>query len=195
MVCCESRETTFKRVGVLLPLKVHATPDCESSFLTTWGAEAKWIPNLKTNGKEVKFNPNPTFLGLTYDRCLSFAGHASATAKKVTRRSRALLHLGGTDWGYEKKTLKNTYIATSRSPIEYAGPAWQPWLAKTSVDDLEKAQRFAGRDITGQVKTTPRGSHPPACWSPPGQRERERERESSLPGVCGFREVPQTGDG
>jgi hypothetical protein len=91
---------------------------CEASFFSTWSREAKWIPTLKINGTVLKYSQNPTFLGLTYDRQLTFAGHASATAKKVTRRSRALLHLGGTDWGYEKKTLKTTYVATSRSLIE-----------------------------------------------------------------------------
>ena len=31
----------------------------------------------------------------------------------------------------------------------------QPWLSKTSFENLENAQRFAGRIITGHLKTTP----------------------------------------
>ena len=39
--------------------------------------------------------------------------------------------------------------------MDYAGAAWQPWLSKTSFEKLESTQRFAGRIITGHLKTTP----------------------------------------
>ncbi len=34
-------------------------------------------------------------------------------------------------------------------------PAWQPWLAPTRLDQLERCQNRALRIITGQLKTTP----------------------------------------
>ena len=56
------------------------------------------------------------------------------------------------DWGYEKQILRTTYLATGRSVIEYGTPALHPWLSKSSLELLEKAQRFAGRTICGLVK-------------------------------------------
>ena len=42
-----------------------------------------------------------------------------------------------------------------RSVIEYAAPAWIPWISKTNLENLEAAQRYAARAVTGQLKTTP----------------------------------------
>jgi hypothetical protein len=92
----------------------------------------------------MNYNPNPTFLGIQYDRTLTFGAHTSKTAKKVVR-SQALRHLAGTEWGYDWKTLRSTYIATARSAIEYAGPAWIPWIGEGNLEKLGIGQRYAGR--------------------------------------------------
>ena len=67
----------------------------------------------------------------------------------------ALRCLATTDWGYDKQTLRATFIATGRSAVEYAATAWLLWVSSSTMEKLETCQRFAGRAITGQVKTTP----------------------------------------
>ncbi len=37
----------------------------------------------------------------------------------------------------------------------YGAPAWQPWLAATRLEQLERCQNRALRVITGQLQTTP----------------------------------------
>ena len=61
--------------------------------------------------------------------------------------------MANTKWGYQRQQLRQTYIATGRSIIEYASAVWHPWLSKTNIEKLQSAQRFACRVITGKLKT------------------------------------------
>ena len=128
---------------------------CEASFFSTNSHESKWRPKLTIGEEEIPYSENPKFLGVTYDKQLTFTEHANNAAKSAKSKSRALVHLAGTDWGYDKATLRWTYLAIGRTTMDYAGAAWQPWLSNTSFEKLESAQGFAGRIITGHLKTTP----------------------------------------
>ena len=127
----------------------------ECSFFTTSTHEASWRPNLKLSGHALEYNPFPKFLGVTNDRQLIFAPHATTVSGKLRRQASALRCLATTEWGYDKQTLRATYIATGRSAVEYAAAAWLPWVSSSTMEKLETCQRFAERTITGQVKTTP----------------------------------------
>ena len=74
---------------------------------------------------------------------------------KLRRQASALRCLATTDWGYDKQTLRATFIATGKSAVEYAAAAWLTWVSSLTMEKLETCQRFAGRAIIGQVKTTP----------------------------------------
>ena len=73
---------------------------------------------------------------------------------KMKQQAGALRCLASTDWGYEKSALRSTYIAMGRSTVEYTAAAWLPWDSLSTVERLEMCQRYAGRAVTGQVKTT-----------------------------------------
>ena len=59
-----------------------------------------------------------------------------------------------TDWSYEKSILRSTYIATGRLTVEHAAAARLPWAAISTMVKLKMCQRYAGRAITGQIKTS-----------------------------------------
>lgn len=80
----------------------------------------------------------------------------SETSQKVKQQAAALRRLANTDWGYDKETLRSTFITAGRSMIEHAAPAWTPWISTSGMERLEASQRYAGRAITGQVRTTPK---------------------------------------
>ena len=84
----------------------------QCSFFSTSTHEASWRPNLKLSGHALKYNPLSKFLGVTYDRQLTFALHAATVGGKLRRQASALRCLGTTDWGYDKQTLRATFIAT-----------------------------------------------------------------------------------
>ena len=101
----------------------------ECSFFSTNTHEAKWRPTLTVNGQALRYNCNPKFLGITYDRQLTFTPHAATVGRKLKRQAGALRCLATTEWGYDKDTLRSTYIATGRSSVEYAAAAWMPWIS------------------------------------------------------------------
>ena len=55
----------------------------------------------------------------------------------------------------KKKPLRMIFLATQRSVLDYAAPAWQPWLANTQLGRLDRAQNQALRRVTGQTASCP----------------------------------------
>ena len=127
----------------------------EVSFYSTSTKEAKWRPNLTVCGKTIPYNECPKFLGVHLDRSLAFQKHVEYTTKKVEQRCRVLACLASKEWGWRKKHLRQVYITTQRTVLDYAASAWQPWLSNTSMNKLETAQNAALRLVTGQYRSTP----------------------------------------
>jgi hypothetical protein len=105
---------------------------CEACLFTTSTAEHEWSPGLVLNGQQVRDTKHPVFLGITYDKQLTFGPHARKVAGRMGERTSILKAIGGATWGWSKKSLREVYVATQRSLAEYASPAWAPWMSKTS---------------------------------------------------------------
>ena len=87
---------------------------CETSFFSTYTKEAKWQPKIQIDETILPFNPTPKFLGLTYDRQLTFKDHCQNIKSKIQNKTRAIRKVANTDWGFEKSTLRQTYTALVR---------------------------------------------------------------------------------
>lgn len=127
----------------------------EVTFFSTSSHEATWRPHISLNNSEIPYNKSPKFLGVHLDRTLSFQTHVLYVCNKVSSRNRILASLASKSWGWRKKNLRTVYRATQQSVINYAGPAWQPYLSKTQFNKLETAQNQSLRIITGQYSSTP----------------------------------------
>ena len=127
----------------------------ESTFFSTDTNEAKWKPQLSLGGKPVEFEPSPKFLGVHLDRTLAFTGHVKFVTDKVEKRNKILACLASKTWGWKKHNLKTVFTSMQRSVLDYAAPAWQPWLSKTKMNKLEVSQNRALRLVTGQYASTP----------------------------------------
>ena len=127
---------------------------CEVTFFASGTTEARWKPTLRLNDEVMPFNPTPKFLGIKMDRGLTFAPHAEEISQKVSKRTNLIRAVATRDWGWQKKTLRKIYIATQRSVLDYAAPAWEPNLSQTQFDKLERSQNKALRAITGQCSST-----------------------------------------
>ena len=64
---------------------------CEASFFSVDPHQANLHPNLLLLGSRLRFNPTPTFRGVTFDRTLSFSKHISSLKAKFFQRFKALL--------------------------------------------------------------------------------------------------------
>ena len=127
---------------------------CEASFFSTSTKEANWSPSIKIDGQVIKHEPTPRLLGVTFDRTLCFGPHVNTIVKAATSKLKILAKLSYSDWGCNKSDLFRIYQAVVRSKMDYAGPAWQPWLSETQMDKLEVVQNKALRLVTGQTKST-----------------------------------------
>ena len=119
------------------------------SFFPTNLHESKWQPTLTLDGQPVLYNNTPQFLGVTYDRQLTFSRHAALVGNSQQRQAGALLKLGFTSWGYDCQTFRTTYIKTGRSKLEYGSSSWLLWISNSTLENLERSQRYAGRAIIG----------------------------------------------
>ena len=106
-------------------------------------------------GLPLSFNAAPTFLGVQYDRQLTFSEHAKKVCQAMTKRANILRGLVGTTWRWRPVDLRTIYIATQRSLAEYGSQAWALWLSKCNLGKLENAQLNVARAIAGHPRSTP----------------------------------------
>ena len=120
---------------------------CESSFFSTDPHQATFQPRLNLLGIPLLFNPTPKFLGVTFDRTLSFGAHVQSLCSKFYPRHKALRSIATASWGPTK--------AFVRPVLTYASPGWFPFLCNTATNHLEALHRAACRVITGCLSSTP----------------------------------------
>ena len=101
------------------------------------------------------FNPTPKFLGVTFDRTLSFGAHVQSLCSKFYPRHNALRSIATTSRGLLKEYLSLLNKAFVLPVLTYASPGWFPFLCDTATNHLEVLHRAACRVITGCLSSTP----------------------------------------
>ena len=127
---------------------------CEASFSVD-PHQANLQPNLLLLGSRLRFNPTPTFLGVTFDRTRSFSKHVSSLKAKFFPRLKALRCISASSWSPSKESLSVLYKSFLRSLLTYASPGWFPFLSATNITKLERFHRAASRAITGCLSSCP----------------------------------------
>ena len=128
---------------------------CESSFFSTDLHQATFQPRLNLWGIPLLFNPTPKFLGVTFDRTLSFGADVQSLCSKFNPHHKALRSIATASWGPMKESLSLLYKAFVRPVLTYASPGWFPFLCNTATNHLEVLHRVACRVITGCLSSTP----------------------------------------
>ena len=128
---------------------------CEVSFFSVDPHQANLQPNFLLLVSRLLFNPTPTFLGVTFDRTLSFSKHVSSLKAKFFPRLKALHCISASSWGPSKESLSLLYKFFFRSLLTYASPGWFPFLSATNFTKLERCHRAASRTITGCLSSCP----------------------------------------
>ena len=128
---------------------------CEASFFTVDPHQANLQPNFLLLGSRLPFNPTPTFLGVTFDRTLSFSKHISSLKAKFFPRLKVLRCICASSWGPSKESLCVLYKSFLRLLLTYASSGWFPFLSATNFTKLERLHRAASRAITGCLSSSP----------------------------------------
>ena len=72
---------------------------CEGSFFSVDPHQPNIQLSLLLFGSRLRFNPTPTFLGVTFDCTLSFSKHVSSLKAKFFPRLKALRCISASSWG------------------------------------------------------------------------------------------------
>ena len=89
--------------GVFLSIRANPT------FFSVDPHQANLYPNLLLLGSRLRFDPTSIFLGLTFDRTLSFAKHVSSLKAKFFPRLKVLRCISASSWGPFKEPLSLLY--------------------------------------------------------------------------------------
>ena len=127
---------------------------CEASFSVD-PHQASLQSNLLLLGSRLRFNAAPTFLGVTFDRTLSFSKRVSLLKAKFFPRLKALRCICASSWGPFKESLSVLYKSFLRPLLTYPSPGWFPFLSATNPTKLERLHRAASRAITGCLSSSP----------------------------------------
>ena len=119
--------------------------------------QANLQPNLLLLGSRLRFNPTPTFLGVTFDRTLSFSKHVSLSSLKAKFFPclKALRCISASSWGPSKESLSVLYESFLLPLLTYASPGWFPFLSVTNITKLQCLHRAASSAITGCLSFFP----------------------------------------
>ena len=95
------------------------------------------------------------YLGLTFDRRLTWKAHLTNITAKSSRLLCKLSPICKSRWGLQSETIKFIYERAILPIIFYGAIVWCKILDQASVQkNLQKVQRLAALNITGGAKTT-----------------------------------------
>ena len=119
-----------------LPLNLKK---CEASFSVD-PHQANFLPKLLL-GSRLRFNPTPTFLGVTFVCTLSFSKHVSLLKVKFFLHLKALCCISASSWALSKESLSVLYKSFCRPLLTYASPGWFPFLNVTNPTKLDRLEQ------------------------------------------------------
>ena len=91
---------------------------CETSFFSLDPYQSRIQPSLHILNTPLKFNPHPTFLGVTFNRTLSFKYHVLSLRKKFHNRFRAFRSIASASWIHQK----NPYVPYTKPSFAPSSP-------------------------------------------------------------------------
>ena len=111
-------------------------------------------PDIKLNGTSIKVADEAKFLGLVFDRRLTFRAHVKYLKTVCDKALNVLRVFGHTDWGADKVVLLRLYRDLVRSKIDYGCIAYGS--SSKSVLKTQDAVHHAGlRICQGAFRTSP----------------------------------------
>ena len=97
--------------GVFLSIRANVRP-----------SSSQWIPHLFLFNSRLRFNATPIFLGIIFDRALSFSKHVLSMKAKFFPRLKTLRCISASSWHPFKESLSVLYKAFLRPLLTYASP-------------------------------------------------------------------------
>jgi ribonuclease HI len=142
-----------------------------SAMLFSLSTKTK-VGNLTLGGTPLEYEDQQTYLGVTYDRRLTWKEHIQNAEAKARRKLNIMRKLAGTKWGANERILKTIYLGAVRPHLEYGSSSWMT-AAKSHQQNLDRVQNQALRIITGGMRSTPIEKMEQTAGIPPLSKGRE----------------------
>uniref|UniRef100_A0A3Q3AL86 Reverse transcriptase domain-containing protein n=1 Tax=Kryptolebias marmoratus TaxID=37003 RepID=A0A3Q3AL86_KRYMA len=110
--------------------------------------------NLKLYGEEIERAEEFKYLGVWFDKKLTWKIHIDKIVGKCKRILNIMRCLRGKEWGANRKALKSIYVGLIRSVIDYGSILYSS-ASSTLLKKIDKIQYQALRLCCGAMKTTP----------------------------------------
>ena len=128
---------------------------CEASFFSVNPYQANLQPRLFLFNSRLLFNPTQTFLGITFDRTLSFYKHVSSLKAKFFPRLKVLRYIPAFSWSPSKDTSFFCVKLFFGLLLTYALPVWCYFIGVTILTTLERLHRASNYAIFGCLSSSP----------------------------------------
>jgi len=89
--------------------------------------QASHQPQLTLTGTPLTFNPAAKFLGVTFDRTLSFGSHVQSLRIKFFPRFQALRSIASASWGPSREFLSQLYKVFIRPAVSFIHTIMGRW--------------------------------------------------------------------
>ena len=123
--------------------------------LSTWSSNSSWNPTIFIGNQNVRVNTTPRLLGVILDKSSTSNTHLKELTASLASSIRGIRATAQTCWGLRRSTLKMVFHTLVRCKLNYAAPAWQPWLSDTNLSSLDCLHNHSLWLITGQLVSTP----------------------------------------
>ena len=111
-------------------------------------------PSITLENTELQVVEEAKFLGLIFDKRLTFKSHVSQLRKKCEKALDILRVVGHTDWGADKVTLLHLYRALIRSKLDYGCIVYGS-ASKSVLQMLNTVHHQGLRIALGAFRTSP----------------------------------------
>ena len=90
--------------------------------------------NVQLEGTQLKHNPTPRYLGVDFDRSLTYEARIRRTCKKLKTRTNLIQRISGVGWGADANTLRTAVMGLVIAPAEYC---CQSFIGSTHVTKID----------------------------------------------------------
>ena len=111
-------------------------------------------PDIKVDGTSIKVADEAKFLGLVFDRRLTFRAHVKYLKTVCDKALNVLRVVGHTDWGADKIVLLRLYRALVRSKLDYGCIVYGS-ASKSVLRTLDAVHHAGLRICLGAFRTSP----------------------------------------
>ncbi len=130
-------------------------------------------PELYLKGTKVPVKSEVKFLGVIFDKKLTFVPHIKYLKDKCLKALNLLKVVSRTDWGGDRKTLLHLYRSLIRSKLDYGSLVYGS-ARKSVIQMLDPVAHLGLRLALGAYKTFPKESLYTEAGEPPLNLRREK---------------------